>query len=338
MKHLPDKRLAENRKTLALFGISLVILIWGVGPFLTLWLYRYYSPTIRLVAAQVILIPTYLILSRHHLRAFSRTYLKLGIPTGFFLAIADAAQKIGLQYTTPAKYAFLENLSCLTVPLLMYVLVRKKPTGVTRLSCICCLAGTYVLNATSAFGILGTWGVGEILCAAAGLLYGVNIAATGAYAKQLYAPLYLAVQAVVQLVAKAGFAVALHLIRIPTASGVPEPIERIRFSFQPWHLAALAAVALVSQAFGWTVRTNCMKYLEASRVAVMMPFSAVVTGIISVCAGTDRLTWHLVLGGGLCLSAILLSGLDEKKPKNSFGLPAKPPPQPARKTEKKGAG
>ena len=93
----------SKRKLLAYIGIFTVVLVWGINPIITLELYRYYSPAFRLVAVNIILIPTYLILSAKHIREFNADYWKIGIPTGLFLALADVLQKVGLQYTTPAK-------------------------------------------------------------------------------------------------------------------------------------------------------------------------------------------------------------------------------------------
>lgn len=300
----------SKRKLLAYIGIFTVVLVWGINPIITLELYRYYSPAFRLVAVNIILIPTYLILSAKHIREFNADYWKIGIPTGLFLALADVLQKVGLQYTTPAKYAFLENLSCITVPAFMFLFVQKKPTFVTWISCLTCLASAFALNATSLIGGAQTWGIGEILCGVAGLLYGVNIAATGAFAKKLYAPLYLAVQSAVSLVVALIFSLVLNFVTVPGALGDPEPMEKLVFSFKPLHLLFLVVAALISSAFCWIVRTNSMKYIEASKVAVIMPFSAVITSVISVLMGTDSLTVSLVVGGFLGLVAIILSGFD----------------------------
>ncbi len=67
----------------------------------------------------------------------------MGIPTGLISAAASILQKAGLLYTTPARYAFLENLSC--------------------------LVGCFVL--AGGYGDVGGFGIGEILCALAAILY-----------------------------------------------------------------------------------------------------------------------------------------------------------------------
>ena len=58
-----------------------------------------------------------------------------------------------------------------------------------------------------------------------------------------------------------------------------------------------------------------MKEVDPTVVAVMMPFSSVVTVLVSVLSGTDTLTPSLVIGAVLGLSAIVLSGLGEREKK-----------------------
>ena len=302
-----------NKKTLSYFGLLFVVFVWGTSPLVTLHFYKYYSPSIRLFFSEVILFFTYIILSTKHLKEFSKEYIKAGIPTGLFLALANVTQKIGLMYTTPARYAFLENLSCITVPVVLYFLVKKKSGFVTILSCFICLIGIFVLNGISVSD--GSWGVGEILCALSGLLYGFNIAGTSVYARKLYAPLYLAVQSAVGIVTSSAIALALNFIRVPSASGALVPIEKIYFSFKPEHMIFTIFYIVIASGICWIIRTNSMKHISATTVAIIMPFSAVVTGIMSVIVGNDVLNSNLLIGGSLVVLAMIMSGFGDIKQK-----------------------
>lgn len=308
-----------NKKVISYAGLFFVVLVWGVAPLLTLYLYQYYSPSVRNFFAEVILLLVYLLMSRKHLKELNGTYLKAGIPTGFFLALADISQKLGLPYTTPARYAFLENLSCVIVPAAMYVLVRKKPGIKTITGSFLCLAGVVVLNGAS-FGEGAGWGIGEILCALAGILYGFNIAGTGAFAKKLYAPLYLAVQAAVGVVVSFVVVLVLSFATVTSDMGVRIPMEEMHISLRAEHILLLILVTVISSALCWTIRTNAMKYVDASVVSVIMPFSAVVTGIVSVIFGIDTLSFNLVAGGLLGVAAVIISGADDKQT-DAVGLP-----------------
>lgn len=290
--------MTKNKTTSAYFGLFFVVLVWGVAPLLTYELQKYYSPSFKLAVSSVILLTAYLLMSLKHLKDFNLDYIKVGVPTGIFLALANVTQKIGLLYTTPARYAFLENLSCVVVPVLMFFLIKKKIKLFTVLASLLCLGGVFVLNGIS---LDGGWGVGELLCAASGILYGFNIAGTGAFAKKLYAPLYLAVQSVIEGISCLTIALVLDGMEI----------EKIAFPTTPKLLFAMIAVCLVSSALCWPIRTNAMKYVPASTVSVIMPFSAVITTLGSVIMGLDVLDVRTVLGGVMITAAIILSSRDK---------------------------
>lgn len=298
-----------NNKTISYLGLLFVVFIWGCAPLLTLHLYKYYSPTIRLCFSELVLFVMYALLSKKCVKRFNIDYIKVGVPTGVFLVAANICQKIGLMYTTPARYAFLENLSCITVPIIMYFLTKKKPGTTTIISCFVCLASVFALNGMSFDG--NSWGVGEILCAVAGLLYGFNIAGTGVYARKLIAPMYLAVQSAIGFVVTFIFSLVLNNVTVVSDNGIIKSIEEIEFSFKPEHIALVIIITVVSSALCWIIRTNSMKHIDASIVAIIMPFSAVVTGVLSVVVGKDCLDMNLILGSVLGVLAIFLSTYDD---------------------------
>ena len=49
-----------------------------------------------------------------------------------------------------------------------------------------------------------------------------------------------------------------------------------------------------------------MKYVDATVVAVMMPFSSIITGILSVLIGMDTLNTSLVIGAVLGFIAMII--------------------------------
>ena len=304
-------RSSSNQKTIAYLSLMFVVFIWGTGPVVTLHFYKYYSPSIRLFFVEIISFVTFSLLSLKHITKLNKEYIRTGLITGVFLALANISQKIGLMYSTPAKYAFLENLSCLAVPVITFFIIKKKPSPLTIASCIICFVSVFILNGISFSD--KNWGIGEILCGLAGIFYGFNIALTGAKAKKFYAPLYLAVQTSVGIVVSLIFALALNTITTVNSSGVSIPIEQIRFSFNPCHIAFTIVYTIVSSAFCWIIRTNAMKHIDASVVSVIMPFSAVVTGIISVITGSDNLSANLAIGGMLSVLAMIIPGFENKR-------------------------
>ena len=292
----------DKNKLLTYAGLIFVIIIWGIYPLIALRFYKYYSPTIRIAFSCLVCAIALLIISRHKLNLLNKTYFMVAIPTGFFLAVADILQKIGLLYTTPTHYAFLENLSCVVVPILLIFFVKKKPSFLTIAAALLCLLSSFVLTGVTAdSGNISP--IGDTLCALAGVFYGINIAGTGAFAKKLDAPLYLMIQMFTEVIISSVGAVVFD------ATG----IEKIKFSFDLRLILACIVIAFTVSTLCWLIRTKAMKHVDASVVAVMMPFSSIITTIVSIFVGNDTLNANLAIGVVLGLIAIILSGLGDRK-------------------------
>jgi drug/metabolite transporter (DMT)-like permease len=150
----------------------------------------------------------------------------------------------------------------------------------------------------------------------AGIFYGVNIAGTGAFTKKLNSALYIMVLLAIESVLALIVSLAFHFIKV---DGVA--METIRFSFEPLLLLARIALVLLSSALCWVIRTNSMKHVDATVVAVMMPFSSIIAGVLSVLVGMDALSTNLVVGAVLGFIAMLVCAfgdiMADKKAKKS---------------------
>lgn len=295
----------KNNKVFLAYGmLFLVVFIWGSSPPIYDYLNASYSAGLRTAVVSVISAVSLIIICFKRLKFLNAEYFKLAVPTGVCVALASLLQKIGLEYTTPTKYAFLENLSCVVVPLLLFLFIKKKPSFLTVISSIMCLVGCFVLSGIDLSSGDITFGLGELLCALAGVLYGVNIAFTGAKINKFDTLLYLMVQMCVQAIACILFAFLFSIINI---NG--KPLEVFSWSWNFGGIALIVAIAFVSNVLCWFLRTYAMKYINPTAVSVIMPFSAVITGVISVIAGSDTLTLSFGLGSAITLCAVILSSI-----------------------------
>lgn len=282
----------QNSNFIYYVGMVFVVLIWSLFPIVTQSLFALYTPSLWDSAGSVISVVSLLIICRKKLKQLNWQYFKVAVPTGAFFSAACLLQKFGLTMSTPAMFAFLENLSVIFVPILMLIFAKQKLTWVKMLSAVICLGGVFILCCGD--GQL-QFGKGEVLCALAGIFYSVNIAGTGAFAKKLDTGLYLMVQFMVHCVISVTYSVLF--------------LEEWSFSFAPQHLLSLVGIVLISTVLCWVIRTACLKKLDPSFVVVIMPFTAVITGVVSVLVGTDALSFGLVAGAVLIFTAILISGL-----------------------------
>jgi drug/metabolite transporter (DMT)-like permease len=285
--------------------LVLVILIWGITPVLAPYIYRYVSPTLySLISSAVSVVSLIPIIGRNFSRIDKKLFM-VAIPTGIFKSIAALLQRIGLVYTTPARSAFLDNLSCIVVPVLMYLFTRNKPKKIKYVAAVLCLFGCFLLAGVDVDIGIG-FGVGEVLCALGGILYGVNTAATAAFAIGIYAPLYVFVQMLVHTFMCAFATVAFNYI---TVNGTP--ISPVYFEWNLTIIILITAVGLVGVTLCWILRTVVVRHVDASVVAVTMPFSAVIAGALSVLVGFDKPSITLLAGGAIVLISAIMSGLGD---------------------------
>lgn len=298
----------SKKTTLAYAGILSVVFYWAIMPILKkILIGDHFSAsvfsTVTAFSSAIIL----LLLYRKQLKHLNREYFKVAIPTGLCLGGAALTQALAFNFNaSPTNQAFLENLSCVIVPVLLFLLIKKKPSVLTVLASLLCLLSSMVLSGV--FSNAFAFAAADILNALAGLLYGLNIALTGIYAKKFISSLYVMIQLFVQAILSFLMAIGFHFLIIGGS-----PVDPFVFTFDPWLILALIAVGVVSNAVCWPIRTTAMKYVSANVVAVIMPFSAVITGVIAVLNGQDQPTWSLLIGAILGIVASLLSAWGDMK-------------------------
>ena len=294
----------------AYLGIIFVVLIWGLSPTAKKALIgdRYsasiYSTITSLAGACALLA-----ISAKRLMELNRGYFKIALPTGLCISVAAFLQAIAYNFdASPTNQAFLENLSCIAVPVILFFAIKKHPTLLTVLASIFCLLSSMVLAGVFSDG--GKFHTVDILNALAGIFYGINIAVTGMSARKYVPQLYVMIQLFVQTFFSAVMAVVFNFMSIGGSS-----VDPFVFTGDLWLILAVVLIGIVTKAVCWTVRTNAMKHVSATVVAIIMPLSAVVTGVVAVALGQDSLSWSLIVGAVLGLAASFMSGIGDVREK-----------------------
>jgi len=284
--------------------LAFVIIIWGIFPLMTVYFYNFFSAMVYTTLSALISAISFTILSRKMVHQLNRRKVITACITGLCYSLATIVQMIGLQYTTPSMFAFLENTTCVVVPALLFLITRKKLHPLVVLASIICLVGCFVLSNVE-FGV--SIGIGEILCALAGVLYSGNIVGTGLYAKDIDPRPYLMIQKWIHLIASVFIMLCLHFWRV---DGVAR--EAMRFDWQPGVLLLMTASVLISSTLCWLLRTTVIQHVDMTVVSIAMPISAVITMVLSVLLGTDVLSINLVAGAAIILFSLILSGIGEQ--------------------------
>jgi drug/metabolite transporter (DMT)-like permease len=276
-----------------------VVFFWGIDPIINANFYKYYSAAVFSTILTFFAFLFFFILSIKKLKLLNRDYLKIAVPICALNAVACLLQRIGLQYTTPAHYAFLDHLTCVSVPIMLFVYLKKKPQWDEVTSCALCLCGCFILTGMS-FSDLSL-GIGDVLCGTAGLLLGVCSSSIAVFAKKLDITLYMMIHTAAYFLVSLILAISLSLI---TVDGVP--MEAVKFTPDPLLLTVGAIFGLVDIAICWLCRTEAVTHIGPTTVTVVMPLCAVITGVVSVILGMDKINQNLLIGGAIVLVALLL--------------------------------
>ncbi|HZT72842.1 MAG TPA: DMT family transporter [Terriglobales bacterium] len=284
----PPRGPAAWKADLALLGITA---IWGVTFVVVKRALADASPlafnAARLLLAAVLLVAVY----RRQVRRLAGKVWGAGALVGLFMALGYAFQTMGLEYTTPAKSAFLTGLSVIIVPFYAAVWLRRAPGAGTYCGALLALAGLYFL--AFARGAGGGWTAanwGDLLTLACAAAFAGHIVALGEFTVRFpFEQL-----AVLQV----GFAALF------TSAGALA-IEHIRLRWTPELIAALAITAVLATALAFTVQAWAQQFTPASHTAIVFAAEPVFAWVTSLSLGLEAFTAQVALGAGLILAAIV---------------------------------
>ena len=220
--------------------------------------------------------------------------VRAGAGLGVLLFVGFAAQTSGLQYTTPARSAFLTGLSVLLVPFLSIAFHRHRPSPASLLGVALAVVGLWALagaeQAPDAPPALWKGDALTLLCA---LAFALHITLIERMARtHPNAPLVA-----VQLWTVALLSLATLAVLGPRLSSTPALWSAVLITG-----VGGSAVALLLQAWA-QARTT------AVRAALVYALEPVFAAAYSVALGREELGPRELAGGGLIIVAVLVSEL-----------------------------
>ena len=303
---LAKNKAKERPKWLFYLLLGVVIIVWGFDPVVNKLQYENYSPLALSIISTLFSSILFFILSIKKLKQINLKFLKIALPIGVLNSVACILQRIGLQLTTPPSYAFLEHLSCAFVPIAIYLFTKKRPTFIQLITIVVCIVGCFLISGLiKGFSSIS---VGDLLCAIAGAILGFCIALVSIYGKQTDTTLLTFVQMISYFVISVIFAFILNKVKI---NGVIA--EEFRFSFNPIHIIFAIAFGLFSVGLCWLFRNMALCRINPIFVAVVSPFSAIISSAISVMLKMENITVELIIGGVLISVAVIISGIGDNK-------------------------
>ena len=271
--------------TLATLALLAMTMVWG-STFILIKDLLDRVPTLDFLAVRFLIAgAVMLVVAPRALARLSAEGRRRGLVLGGLYGVAQILQTAGLASTAASVSGFVTGLYVVATPLLAALLLRTRLTAWTWGAVLLATTGLATLTLDGV-----AVGYGEAITLVAAVLYALHIVALGAWSSAEDALglsiLQLLVIAVICLVATAPDGIVL-----PTRTG-------------DW--LSVVYMAVVAGAAALIAQTWAQAHLAPTRAAIVMSMEPVFAATFAVGLGGESLTWRLLAGGAMVVTAMVL--------------------------------
>lgn len=210
-----------------------------------------------------------------------------GIGCGAFLSAATVAQQMGLVTTTAGKAGFITAMYMLLVPIIGFVLFKKKNSWLVWLAVLVGVAGMYLLCVNEDFSLTR----GDALVCLCALLFSGHILCCDHFAGS-------------------GNPVRMSAIQFATAS-VLCGVAAFALETPTWAKVASAAVpilycGIMSGGVGYTLQIVAQRYTDPTIASLLMSLESVFAAIAGALILGERMSGRELAGCVVMFAAIIL--------------------------------
>jgi len=218
-------------------------------------------------------------------RVLDRRSKRQAVVLGGLYGVAQILQTAGLAHTPASVSGFITGMYVVGTPLFAAVLLRHRIGPAAWGAVVLSIAGLAVLTELEL-----SLGYGEALTLVAAMIYALHIVGLGAWSTPEQAMGMTIIQlAVITVICLIG--------------AVPDGIT-LPGTGRDW--AALIYMALFAGAAAMAGQTWAQAHLSPTRSAIIMSMEPVFAAFFAVVAGTEPLTSHMLAGGAMMLTAMLI--------------------------------
>lgn len=225
---------------------------------------------------------------------WSRGELRGGLLLTVLLATGFACQAVGLQYTTPARSAFIVALSSVLAPLVALIVLRHRTGWMVLIALAIAGAGIYFLTAPEAGGL----NRGDMWTMITAVVFGGHIVAVTELSKRYDARRLVWLQ------------IAGTTIGITIAAWLLEPT---RIAWSPGLIGALVFTGLIATAAALVWQMRAQRHMSSARASLLLCLEPVIASLTSWLYWGERFSVSQAAGAGMVLLAMLLAVLVESR-------------------------
>ena len=268
----------------AVWGVSFVVVkeaLASASPLLFL--------AVRFTLATIVLTPLV------HLRAgFSRAELRAGLILTLLLASGFATQAYGLQFTTPARSAFIVAMSSVLAPFIALILLRHRTGWMVVAALLIAGIGIYFLTAPDAGGL----NKGDLWTLITSVVFGGHIVAVSEFSKQYDAQRLVWLQL-------PGTAIGSLIVALL--------LEHLRFDWSLSLVGALLFLSVMSTAVALVWQFRAQREMSSARASLIFCFEPVFAALTSWLFWGEHFSATQGLGATLILAGMVLAVIGEAR-------------------------
>ena len=227
---------------------------------------------------------------------FSRGELRAGLILTLLLASVFATQAYGLQYTTPARSAFIVAMSSVLAPFIAVILLRHRTGWMVVTALLLAGLGIYFLTAPGAGG--GGLNKGDLWTLITAVVFGGHIVAVSEFSKQYDAQRLVWLQLPGTAV---GSLIAALLL------------EHLRFDWSPSLVGALLFLSVMSTAVALVWQFRAQREMSSARASLIFCFEPVFAALTSWLFWGERFSGSQAVGAVLILVGMVVAVVGEAR-------------------------
>jgi len=276
-----------------------VTLIWGSSFFITKKILDDNTPPFtlmmyRALIAFVLITPIYIkVVMKEKIRWKDTKY---GFILGVYIFLGFALQTVGQYYTTPSKNAFLSTLNVVFVPMILFIVYKRKFNRIHILAVSIALVGAFVMSGLSVTLGIGNpkESLGDFLTVLSAIFWAMQIIKTGEYAKKVNIWILMYYQFMVMFI--------LSGISILIFNQTP------KVSIQS--LLGISYLAVFCTVITFSIMAYALKYALPEKAALIFTFEGVFGTLFSILFKVEELTIAIIIGGSIIFLGVIISELN----------------------------
>ncbi|KFM99413.1 DMT family transporter [Bacillus clarus] len=270
-------------------GMLLITAIfWGSGFVVTAialeYLTAYQVMAGRFALASLILT----ILFGYKFKSFTKPVVWKGAILGILLYTGFALQTVGLQYTTPSKNAFLTAVNVVIVPIITYLIYKRRIDRYEILGSVIAIVGIGFLSLEGSMTI----NIGDALSLACAIAFAFDIFYTNLFVQKEDAISLTLVQFIT--------ATLIGLVALFIQGDIPKTMEKEA-------MYSIVYLAIFPTVISYIFQNISHQYTTATKVAIILSTESFFGMLLSVVFLHEVLTGRMVVGAMLIMVSILIA-------------------------------